>query len=739
MATHPALPVASSNRFLIERAPHLLSPPLSIPQETTTMPPLSRAVRSLIKKYDMQPHPEGGYYKETYRSEVEVETDKGIRSASTAIKFLVTKESVSRLHRIESDEVWHFYAGSPLTIVELDADSQKSNQTKLTQLGSSDSDDPSCVQQYVVKGGTWFGSFPTEGSEWCLVGCTVSPGFDFRDFEMADPEELRAQFPDALGIIEKMTIGLGKKEETKNVEEKKSKKSSTTSTASSSSANELDIPLFRSSKEKPRQIMLSLAVFCAIIFFGFSSNTTELRSDQDAFRLATAFCLVAFEMFVFLQVRDLITVWPHPGFWRLVFGLAAFYALILVAMLMLDFTRARWIFESLLGDIGSWESYEQKTEYVKENVMGSCHLDRHNVASVLYKQIFGAPWFLSHALGWLGKMMIFRDWKVCLIAALFFEFTEMTLAYVCPEFEECWWDSIFLDTLGANLLGMWMGTHVNRWMESYSKNRSKSTTSGGNFLQVAQTLGTKLDWAGKIDRSKKNTDKLASMVNPLIYDSTHKWTIFKSPLRLMQVAILIAVMLFIETNTFLMMNAMGIPHDSWYNKARLALFGFMSIPAAAEWYVYVEQTAKAGSDVARIGPACWLCFCVALLENALFWKFFPTHFGVELEKLKDGWIPIPTDIMVKHGLAYALFGAWFILRFHVVGHQVDDEELNEDEKAVINKLVNDESNRDRRKLSILKSVPKDVMDRIWRIEAVDLLLYLSVVPLLGLGTRWKWD
>ena len=79
------------------------------------MAPLSQAARAILKKYDMVPHPEGGFCKETYRSETVVDTHRGERAASTAIKFMVTKDCVSRLHRIESDEVWHFYQGGPMT------------------------------------------------------------------------------------------------------------------------------------------------------------------------------------------------------------------------------------------------------------------------------------------------------------------------------------------------------------------------------------------------------------------------------------------------------------------------------------------------------------------------------------------------------------------------------------------------------------------------------------------------
>ncbi|GMH56877.1 hypothetical protein TL16_g02238 [Triparma laevis f. inornata] len=676
------------------------------------MPALSKAVKSLIDLYDLEEHPEGGYFTETYRADQEVDTPMGPRSASTAIKFLVTKNSVSRLHRIESDEVWHFYEGGPMSVIELDTD--EPGHVRTTVLGPDD------LKQYVVKAGTWFGSHPNSGTDYSLVGCTVSPGFDFQDFELASPAGLKAEFPKAKAIITKLTKGLTDKNSTNTNRPKGADKP----------PKVMAHPVFRTSpNEKPRQLMLSLACFCGIVYYSAANRKSSLASDQEAFQTAIVFVFIAFEMFIFLQVRDLLTIWPHPGFWRLVFGFGAFYALILVSMLMLDFTRSRWVLEAILGDIGSYADYERKTQEVAE-VMSSCKMTWNTAPTILFNQIFGAPWFLSHALGWMGKMMIFRDWKVCLIAALLFEFTEMTLSYVCPEFEECWWDSIFLDTFGANLLGMWMGTHVNRFIVGYSKDSVHSIVRGGDAMHVGATL----DWAGKEDRSA-GTEKLASMLNPLIHDSTYKWTIFKNPLRLFQVAVLIAVMLFIETNTFLMMNTMGIPHDAWYNKVRLALFGFMSIPAAAEWYVYIEQTARAGHDAARIGPACWLCFCVALLENCLFWKFFPKHFVAELDKL-HGFILVPTNTLTKHLCAWVLFLTWAVLRYKVVGYGIDEEELDSEEKKIISKLVSSRKNRGR--LSIIKAVPATLHAKFLKTELVDLLLYASLLPLLCLYTEWKW-
>jgi len=106
--------------------------------------------------------------------------------------FLLPKGCVSRLHRIKSDELWHFYSGGPLIVVEFDA---KSGRTRSTRLG------PGRVQ-HVVKAGVWFGARLGPGADYALVGCTVAPGFDFRDFEMGRKDELLRRFPKSRKAID---------------------------------------------------------------------------------------------------------------------------------------------------------------------------------------------------------------------------------------------------------------------------------------------------------------------------------------------------------------------------------------------------------------------------------------------------------------------------------------------------------------------------------------------------------
>jgi len=159
-----------------------------------------------IEKYNLLPHPEGGYYAETYRSSESVdkgalpERFTGNRSFSTGIYFLLGKENFSAFHRIKSDEMWHFYAGDALDIFVI---YPESGQLEIIKLGSNP--DNGETFQAVVPAGTWFGSRPAAGSDYCLVGCTVAPGFDFEDFEMADRESLTDLFPQYKKMIQELT------------------------------------------------------------------------------------------------------------------------------------------------------------------------------------------------------------------------------------------------------------------------------------------------------------------------------------------------------------------------------------------------------------------------------------------------------------------------------------------------------------------------------------------------------
>lgn len=161
---------------------------------------MKATIEEIVKHYNLEPHPEGGFFAETYRSSQTYQTAAGERSASTAIMFLITKDSISHFHRLTSDEGWHFYGGSPLKLLEL------TPHGDLNEIVIGSDFKAGQKLQHIVPAGNWFAS--TSFGDYSLVGCTVSPGFDFSDFEMAKKEKLIKEFPQHQNILEKYCLDL---------------------------------------------------------------------------------------------------------------------------------------------------------------------------------------------------------------------------------------------------------------------------------------------------------------------------------------------------------------------------------------------------------------------------------------------------------------------------------------------------------------------------------------------------
>jgi len=191
-----------------------------------------------MEKLRLEPHPEGGYFRQTYKSELMIagQTSRDShppadnagrmgqpancatrvgqpaqsvgqpetrvrRAASTAIYFLLEGENFSAFHRLRSDEMWHFYAGSALIVHVIDPGGKYSS----ILLGDDPERDE--VFQGVVKAKCWFASEVRDRKSWALVGCTVAPGFEFEDFELGKREELVREFSKHRELIERLTRG----------------------------------------------------------------------------------------------------------------------------------------------------------------------------------------------------------------------------------------------------------------------------------------------------------------------------------------------------------------------------------------------------------------------------------------------------------------------------------------------------------------------------------------------------
>lgn len=149
----------------------------------------------LIDQLALKPHPEGGYYAETYRSGVRFALSGRSRSVATAIYYLLKAGDFSGFHRIKSDEMWHHYDGGPLEIHVLDATAGYSLLKLGRDLAAGER------PQLLVPGGAWFAAAPGEGCRYALCGCTVAPGFEFADFELASEAGLITEYPDYAELI----------------------------------------------------------------------------------------------------------------------------------------------------------------------------------------------------------------------------------------------------------------------------------------------------------------------------------------------------------------------------------------------------------------------------------------------------------------------------------------------------------------------------------------------------------
>ncbi|SMO42260.1 cupin domain-containing protein [Gracilimonas mengyeensis] len=162
-------------------------------------------IQKLIDTLELEEHPEGGYFKETYRSEEIIpekelpEVFEGERNCCTGIYFLLTSDTFSAFHKIHQDEMWHFYEGSSLTIHMIYSDGRYEKQEVGMNLEKGER------PQFTVPKEVWFAAEVSEPNSYSLVGCTVSPGFDFRDFELAERESLTKRFYNHGDIISKFT------------------------------------------------------------------------------------------------------------------------------------------------------------------------------------------------------------------------------------------------------------------------------------------------------------------------------------------------------------------------------------------------------------------------------------------------------------------------------------------------------------------------------------------------------
>jgi predicted cupin superfamily sugar epimerase len=166
---------------------------------------LNKHAKSWIKKLNLDEHPEGGYFAITYKSHkiIKLSEYNGARSLFTTIYYLLTGNQFSSFHIMKSDEIWHFYSGSSLTLHIIDSNGRLNNLVLGPNFNEGE------MFQAIVKSGCWFAASVNEKKSYSLVGCTVSPGFDYRDWKIGNRKRLIEMYPQHKKIILKYTRSVG--------------------------------------------------------------------------------------------------------------------------------------------------------------------------------------------------------------------------------------------------------------------------------------------------------------------------------------------------------------------------------------------------------------------------------------------------------------------------------------------------------------------------------------------------
>ncbi|CAI5702550.1 unnamed protein product [Peronospora effusa] len=363
--------------------------------------------------------------------------------------------------------------------------------------------------------------------------------------------------------------------------------------------------------EQPRQIFVLFVVVAGFSYFSF---THESQNTGQNVRNALFAAILVFLVYCFLQTRDGLMMRPHPGLWRVVHGCSVVYLLLLAAMLVQNRQGAINAMQFVLPEVGT----RPKTVVA---VQVQCDINSASLTRGVT-----SIWFFAHVTGWWGKMCMFRDWRFCWVLSIAFEILELALQFVIPDFQECWWDSLLLDMLGANMLGMCLG-RVTLWL-----------------LESKE-----YDWSGRRGKKLGYFRLALNQLTPFSWEQYH-WEVFSSFKRFAEIVFAMLMCLITELNAFFMLTTLSIPKESNFNLYRLFLVFMLGIPAAAEYYEFITNP-----ECWRLGQNTWMILSIATFE-VLVWVKFSAN-GVLFTQ------PPPALVIYPILAFVVMFSIWMLLFF----------------------------------------------------------------------------
>eukprot|EP00922_Rhytidocystis_sp_ex-Travisia-forbesii_P043020 GHVS01064295.1.p1 GENE.GHVS01064295.1~~GHVS01064295.1.p1 ORF type:complete len:688 (+),score=120.27 GHVS01064295.1:117-2066(+) len=373
--------------------------------------------------------------------------------------------------------------------------------------------------------------------------------------------------------------------------------------------------------DSPDALLLLPPLTCPLAPRAWCQPWCDLLQDPDFTASLSSFLrrgiiamLVVLLVYCFLQTRDGLLVRPHPGVWRVVHAVGLFYFLIISILLVLPPDCGRYLLGLLLPGVPEYRLSRGANLFA-----GTLELDCSLTVTSLWRQL-RTPWFAAHVVGWLVKMCIFRDWLFCLIYSATFELCELSFQWLVPELRECWWDSVVLDFMFANILGMILGVGCLRFLNSYQ-----------------------YDWVGQ----RPFYQKALLCLLPFTWSEYH-WRFFRTPQRFFQAVPVLVLSNVAELNVFFLMYAMDLPASHLIHPLRCVCICALASAGVAEHYQYMNSNGK------RLGHNEWLLVLIISVECLVCGKYGYTKFGKLLP---------PSSVCLPWAASTLLFSLWCFCHF----------------------------------------------------------------------------
>jgi len=448
----------------------------------------------------------------------------------------------------------------------------------------------------------------------------------------------------------------------------------------------------------------------------FIRDTWWQDDDEEVVRVKiSALVTWFFGLFYFaVQNRDSLLMRPHPFVWRVVHGQAVLYAMLLVAMATQDVVKIRDLVRWMQFDDLKVELPDASKDYAADCRLFSAELAQESGNWVdLFRPITDRidVFIISHSLGWLVHALIIRDWTIWWMASFLFEVMEVTYKHWLPNFKECWWDHLFLDLFGCNLLGGIVGF----WLVGHFKARTYS------WLTLR-----------KIPTARGKINRIILQFTPMAW-SNYEWGVLESPRKLLGVLWLLLVLMQVNVNSFMLKNVLHWNTNFWLNKARLATVGTLSIPAVLEWYQWSTV------DTRRMGPNIWLLHVVVGLEVLVIARFsdFEADSGLFVT-------PMPAFTFRCWVCSWAGLLAWTFNYYSTYGFTPAYKDIMSDMKSTA-RTAYAEGGAGRAERALERKIAMGIgwpsmPIPLWaRAKTLDLLLAAWVLPIIALFLEDCWS